>query len=330
MKHINNLARRLLLGVAAALALGGSFSAMPASAASNNLLVNGSFDGPTAGTLEGWTLIRDCPDNYHLSSYNIINSGFYVPTYAGTSSYWLNDACDPSQALAVTVGTTYLVSGVIRLGSGYECDHPRTFDCFFVSLDDSYLPLTFGTPDVNGWVRFSSSFTAATDSVVITFMGSVHSSGSGYQDCDYVVDDLAVSPPDVPSKAPQISLDAVDHSHETPLGSAFAGDVRPGSKFPASATFGLLTQPQHGKVLWQGDGRYTYSPDAGFSGADEFTYIICGGGRCDAAVERFAVTSMGAIRMLPNTGVGADLGSWALGLGSLIGGITLLSSRRVR
>jgi VCBS repeat-containing protein len=41
-----------------------------------------------------------------------------------------------------------------------------------------------------------------------------------------------------------------------------------------SLTAALQTQPQHGQLSLQSDGSFTYTPNAGFSGADSFTYLL--------------------------------------------------------
>jgi gliding motility-associated-like protein len=40
-------------------------------------------------------------------------------------------------------------------------------------------------------------------------------------------------------------------------------------------TFSVGTKPTHGTVVINSDGTYTYTPDPGFIGNDQFTYVVC-------------------------------------------------------
>jgi hypothetical protein len=69
--------------------------------------------------------------------------------------------------------------------------------------------------------------------------------------------------------------DAVDDAEKTdrdvPLTSTVAGNdvIEPG------ATFTTTTAPGNGTVVWGAGGSYTYTPAAGFTGTDTFTYQVC-------------------------------------------------------
>jgi VCBS repeat-containing protein len=45
-----------------------------------------------------------------------------------------------------------------------------------------------------------------------------------------------------------------------------------------SLTALLDVAPAHGAVMLNADGSFTYTPDAGFSGMDSFTYLVSDGG----------------------------------------------------
>ncbi|WP_172300496.1 Ig-like domain-containing protein [Pseudoruegeria sp. HB172150] len=52
-----------------------------------------------------------------------------------------------------------------------------------------------------------------------------------------------------------------------------------------------VTQPSHGSLTENGDGTYTYTPDAGFSGTDSFTYTISDGNSADTATATITVNA---------------------------------------
>jgi gliding motility-associated-like protein len=72
-----------------------------------------------------------------------------------------------------------------------------------------------------------------------------------------------------------------DDSNQVPRGRSKSGNVLVNDDNPANlanSAFGvtLVTPPAHGTLLlFNPDGSYTYSPNAGYSGPDSFTYQIC-------------------------------------------------------
>ncbi len=68
-----------------------------------------------------------------------------------------------------------------------------------------------------------------------------------------------------------------------------ANDVDPdGDLDPTSAA--VATPPVNGNLASNGDGTFTYTPDADYNGADSFTYSVCDlGGRCDSATVTLTV-----------------------------------------
>jgi hypothetical protein len=59
---------------------------------------------------------------------------------------------------------------------------------------------------------------------------------------------------------------------------------------PVMITVAAATQPAHGKLALRPDGSFSYTPDAGFTGTDSFTYTITSGGATSApATVTFAV-----------------------------------------
>nr|WP_231134435.1 Ig-like domain-containing protein [Motilibacter deserti] len=77
----------------------------------------------------------------------------------------------------------------------------------------------------------------------------------------------------------------------TPVGSAVTTDVRANDTDPAGypLTVTGITQPAHGGAVLGADGRVTYTPDAGWSGNDAYTYTV-DNGRGGIAVGTVTVT----------------------------------------
>ncbi|NNF10470.1 MAG: tandem-95 repeat protein [Acidimicrobiia bacterium] len=73
---------------------------------------------------------------------------------------------------------------------------------------------------------------------------------------------------------------------------ATANDTDPdGDLDPSSAL--VATPPSNGTAVANGDGTFSYTPDADFSGPDSFTYTVCDdGGRCDSATVDVAVDAV--------------------------------------
>ncbi|NCX31916.1 MAG: hypothetical protein EBX18_05300, partial [Actinobacteria bacterium] len=63
--------------------------------------------------------------------------------------------------------------------------------------------------------------------------------------------------------------------------------------------------PSNGTVVLLSNGRFTYTPNAGFSGSDSFTYIIADGAALSAAATRAG--SWLAVVGVPNLGVAAAI-----------------------
>ena len=78
---------------------------------------------------------------------------------------------------------------------------------------------------------------------------------------------------------------------DTPVsGSVTGNDVLSGD---GGNTWSKLTDPANGALVFNADGTYTYTPEAGWSGTDSFTYQICDADDdCDEATVTITVTSV--------------------------------------
>ena len=81
---------------------------------------------------------------------------------------------------------------------------------------------------------------------------------------------------------------AQDDANSTVVNIAVSGDMSPNDVDPNgdSLVYNTIpvTGPANGMVTINGDGTYTYTPDAGYYGPDQFTYSVCDtAGLCDTA-----------------------------------------------
>jgi uncharacterized repeat protein (TIGR02543 family) len=61
----------------------------------------------------------------------------------------------------------------------------------------------------------------------------------------------------------------------TPPGEQQSGSVAEPGTLPEGTVYSIVKEPQHGTVVMEPNGSYTYTPNPGFSGTDSFTYEVC-------------------------------------------------------
>lgn len=105
----------------------------------------------------------------------------------------------------------------------------------------------------------------------------------------------------------------VDPVNDAPVGSNLSISVREGAGAsgtlpPAidpegdTVSYGLGTQAGHGTAIVNADGTYTYTPAAGYSGADSFTYTVGDGSAATTYTVTVSVTA-GTVNQAP---IGSD------------------------
>ncbi|MDP2115413.1 MAG: Ig-like domain-containing protein, partial [Bacteroidota bacterium] len=73
---------------------------------------------------------------------------------------------------------------------------------------------------------------------------------------------------------------AINDEVQAPINTTVSGNVLANDLFPSGDQLvlnpKLNREPQHGKVVLERDGRFSYTPEIGFTGQDNFIYEICG------------------------------------------------------
>lgn len=109
-----------------------------------------------------------------------------------------------------------------------------------------------------------------------------HTGGGGFELDNLAVTDTATVPGTwvdvgvIPVTLPSSAIGTTDDSATTPFNTPVSGNVATNDTTVAGSTFAVLTGPSNGGVtLDPATGAYTYTPNAGFSGQDTFTYQQC-------------------------------------------------------
>jgi CshA-type fibril repeat protein len=141
-------------------------------------------------------------------------------------------------------------------------------------LDPATLDLDPTTPavDTRVVVADQGTYQAAGDGTV-TF--TPEPAFSGVSTLAYQVqDDLAQFTNTamlIVAVGPSAADDTLTAAYETPASGSLAGN----DHAPNAAVFAQIGGPSHGTATVAEDGRYTYTPAAGYSGPDTFTYRVC-------------------------------------------------------
>ena len=145
--------------------------------------------------------------------------------------------------------------------------------------------------------------------------GKIEIEGSNFE-----LDNLAIAHPAgpvpgtwVPVKDYPIRLAANNDAYATTIGTAVSGNL--GANDPPAVpgvpqSYVRLTNPSHGSATVNADGTFTYTPAAGFTGTDSFTYRRCrtdtAPALCDDAT--VTVTVIDAVNDTNTTNVNAPVG----------------------
>ena len=177
----------------------------------------------------------------------------------------------------------------------------------FCDLDD-FVFTTEETPvsgtlvDINGFTY--SLFTASPDGTCVinsngtfTFTPNINYFGTTsviYQVCEGPICDLSTLFISVSNStdAPVAIFD----SYDVTTGDVLNEDVSTNDFNPDNVNliFTLGANPLHGDIVFNNDGTFTYTPDPGYLGNDNFSYTACAGALCSTAVVTIVVNQSGS------------------------------------
>ena len=170
---------------------------------------------------------------------------------------------------------------------------------------------TIGLPAIISPVP--NGIAAVNDNGTVTFTpnpGFVGTSTFTYQVCDNGSTNLCnsttvtviVNTTPAPTNA-NLPPTAVDDSYQVLKGTSITGNLGLNDTDPnagQSLTYSLLTNPSHGVMSLNANGTYSYNPNTGYTGTDEFLYKICDNGSptmCDTATVYMTVYEYPCITM---------------------------------
>lgn len=233
------------------------------SAGTPDILTNGSFEAGESGwSMTGNRLVYGS-DGTYLSSDGanmiIFDAGNTTPNAVISQSF----TTIPGEHYKLDFDIGILASNTAeqRLGVEVSGGVPR------VSVTES----VFGNGQGNSiWSPRSQSFTADSTTTVLTFR-DLSSSTSGL---DLMLDHVRVTvTPAPPNTAPVAVADSYSTVEDIPLVVPAAGVLANDTDAESNPlTAALNAGPGHGSVIVNANGSFTYTPVAGYTGADSFTY----------------------------------------------------------
>ena len=134
--------------------------------------------------------------------------------------------------------------------------------------------------DGQTWTTAGSFTQALNVSSVGLFAGNSSSAPGFTAQVDYFFNSAAPISPEDPALSPPVAVDdAASVVVGTPLVLDVDNDLLGNDSDPNGDPLNLtgFTQPSNGTVVDNGDGTLTYTPNAGFTGEDSFTYTVSDG-----------------------------------------------------
>ena len=78
-----------------------------------------------------------------------------------------------------------------------------------------------------------------------------------------------------------------DDNFETCTDNLLTGNVGDNDVFAPGSSFEIVANPSFGSLQLENDGSFTYQPESGFAGIDEFVYKVCNTAACCATASAF-------------------------------------------
>jgi hypothetical protein len=229
---------------------------------------------------------------------NLQSSGVFiytpVPGYIGTDSFFYT-LCDngiPSLCVQVPVTLTIIPNPgntTVAVDDGYGTNE-NTPISGNVKLNDYDPEGNLQTASlITGPAHGSLNFTNG----IFTYTPNINYVGPDefvYMDCDNGIpvacDSATVHITVIPTHQPPVALNDFNNTlMDIPVtGNVLTNDFDPQNAHLSSS---LISGPVHGSVTLNGDGTYTYTPSAGYTGLDSLNYQACNNlvpSLCDTAV----------------------------------------------
>ncbi|RYD19459.1 MAG: DUF642 domain-containing protein [Verrucomicrobiaceae bacterium] len=276
-----------------------TLTAVYGSGSVNASLVNGSFESGYTG----WT---------QSGNHSIQTAAVYAPPN-GSSVVAFNAANTTpngvlAQTFATTAGTSYTVSFDMGTFSYNTLAQRLQF-----TINGSGNLLTRDLT-MNGagnrtarWARQTFTFVANSTSTTLTFRDTSTATNA----IDFLLDHVRVIPGTGISDAPVATADSYSTTRDTvltvPSPGVLANDTDPQG---TALTAAINASPSHGSVTLNTNGSFTYTPVAGYTGTDSFTYHAR-----DAALDSNIVTVTLTVNApgsttLANGGFESDFSGW--------------------
>ncbi|MEI4515636.1 MULTISPECIES: Ig-like domain-containing protein [unclassified Stenotrophomonas] len=229
----------------------------------------------------------------------------YTPTagFTGADSFTYQ-VCLPAPAagvcdtatVAVTVGVTSLTAAADDF-TATPIAPAAGGSTASVLLNDTFngAPIVPGTTPVTATLlTVETGYSMAADGVISVAPGTTPAAVT----LNYLVCETAV-PTNCAAAAAVVAVspDAVDDTLPATAGTATVLNVGANDTLPANPSITIAVAPANGVAVVNGDGTITYTPTAGFTGADTFSYQVClpapGASVCDTASVAVTVSLTG-------------------------------------
>ncbi len=232
--------------------------------------------------------------------YNNDGTFNYTPdsNYHGTDSftYTVSDGNGTESTATITISVTEVNDAPVVAGDSVTTNEDTSVITGNVLANDSDIDNdTLAVSDFgqgqHGTVRYNGDG---------TFTYTPEQDYNGPDSFTYTVSDgrggLTTGTVSVTVNAVDDNIIAVDDTYQTNedtvlrTGNVFANDIElDGSDYRVSG----FSKPEHGSVVYNGDGSFSYSPDANYNGNDSFTYTITSAnGSSSTATVKIAVSAV--------------------------------------